>query len=300
MSGNGPVVSGEVVWVGGIRLFVRRFGDPALPMLIVVHGGPTWDHTYLLPAVAELADLAHVVLFDLRGCGRSSRTPAVGALPVSALQPDLLADDVAALIRHYGSARADVLGFSYGGGIAMRVVDQHPDLVRSLILASTTAYQDYQQERAASADYQARAFMCTEIAWDDPVLTGPDAPDGALSRAMAYAGAPRDVWHLDRLDEWHRVLAAIRFSSDWNAPHSTGQLRPGVPEDAERVLRRWAGPVLIVQGCREMAFPIGLARKLHAALPASTLAEIPDAAHMAHFDNPEAWLAGIRAFLSRQ
>jgi pimeloyl-ACP methyl ester carboxylesterase len=117
---------------------------------------------------------------------------------------------------------------------------------------------------------------------------------------MAYAGAPRDLWHLDRLDEWHRVLAAIRFSSDWNAPHAAGQLRPGVPEDAERVLRRWAGPVLIVQGCREMAFPIGLARKLHAALPASTLAEIPDAAHMAHFDNPEAWLAGIRAFLSRQ
>ena len=46
-----------------------------------------------------------------------------------------------------------------------------------------------------------------------------------------------------------------------------------------------------------MAFPVSLARKLHTALPASTLTEIPDAAHMAHFDNPEAWLAGIRRFL---
>ena len=67
---------------------------------------------------------------DLRGCGRSSRTPPIGDLPLAALQPDQLADDVAALIRHYGAARADVLGFSYGGGIAMRVIDQHPGLVR--------------------------------------------------------------------------------------------------------------------------------------------------------------------------
>ena len=94
----------ELVAAGAVELFVRRFGDPALPMLVVVHGGPTWDHSYLLPAVAALADLAHVVLFDLRGCGRSSRTPP-SVLPVAALQPDLAADDVAALIRYSGAVQ---------------------------------------------------------------------------------------------------------------------------------------------------------------------------------------------------
>ena len=58
------------------------------------------------------------------------------------------------------------------------------------------------------------------------------------------------------------------------------------------------GPVLIVHGSREMGFPIGVARRLHAELSASTLAGIPDAAHMAHFDNPAAWTAAIRAFLA--
>src|SRR5580693_6040661 len=99
---DSAAADGEVVSVDGVRLFVRRFGDAALPMLIVVHGGPTWDHTYLLSPVSDLPD--------------------------AALQPDLLANDVAALIRHYDAARADVLGFSYGGGIAMRMIDQHPDL----------------------------------------------------------------------------------------------------------------------------------------------------------------------------
>ena len=288
----------ELVTAGDVELFVRRFGDPRLPMLIVVHGGPTWDHSYLVPAVAGLADLAHVVLFDVRGCGRSSRTPPVGQLPFTALQPDLVADDIAALIRHYGAAQADVLGFSYGGGVAMRFVDQHPGMIRRLILASTSAYRDHGRAREASADYQARAPLCADIAWDDPVLAGPNAPDGALSKAMAYAGAPFDIWQLDRLEDWHRMLARVRFSSDWNAPHAAGQLRPAMPDNAETVLRNWARPVLILQGSREMSFPVSLARKLHTALPASTLAEIPDAAHMAHFDNGQAWLAAIRSFLN--
>jgi pimeloyl-ACP methyl ester carboxylesterase len=296
MKGN-SVPHGQVITVNGVELFVRRFGDPGLPMLVVIHGGPTWDHSYLLPAVAELTDIAHVVLFDLRGCGRSSRTPPAGQLPVEALQPDYLADDVAALVRHLGAGRADVLGFSYGGGVAMRVVDQHPDLVRSLILASTTAYQDFRDELEASAEYHQRGALCTEIDFADPELTGPDAPDGALSRAMAFGDAPRDVWQLGRLDQWHEVLGGVRFSSDWNAPHAAGLLRRAAPADPPRVLTTWGGPVLILHGRHDTGFPVGVARRLHAEVPGSVLVEVPDAAHMAHFDNPSAWTSAIRAFL---
>jgi pimeloyl-ACP methyl ester carboxylesterase len=46
-----------------------------------------------------------------------------------------------------------------------------------------------------------------------------------------------------------------------------------------------------------MSYPVSVARRLHAELPASTLVEVPQAAHMAHFDNPTAWLGAIRAFL---
>ena len=292
------MADGDVLQVNGVDLFVRRFGDPTLPLLIVIHGGPTWDHSYLLPAVAELADVAHVLMFDLRGCGRSTRTPPAGTLPVTALQPDFLADDVAALIRRVGADRADVLGFSYGGMVAMRVIEQHPEVVRRVILASTTAYRDVQHELDASADYRERAALCGEVGFDDPVLTGPDAPDGALSRAMAVAGAPHQVWRLDRLDEWLRVLERTRFSNDWNEPYASGRLRPAAPDDAPRVLRDWGGPALVLHGAREMSFPITLARRLHAEVPASRLVEVPEAAHMAHFDNPSAWLTAIRDFLS--
>lgn len=294
---NDVTESGAVVRVNGLAMFVRRLGDRGLPPLVVIHGGPTWDHSYLTSGVAGLTDVAHVVLFDLRGCGRSHRTPPVGDLPEDQLQPTLIADDVAALIKALGVESADVLGFSWGGRIAMRLVQQHPGVVNRLILASTTAYTDFEAELEASADYQQRRKLCPEINFDDPRMTDPDAPDGALSRAMAYADAPLQIWQLDRLGEWHEVLAQVRFSSDYNGPYLKGTLPPGGPDNAAEVLRTWARPVLILQGAREMSFPISTARRLHAVLPSSTLAEIPEAAHMAHFDNPTAWQTAVRQFL---
>jgi pimeloyl-ACP methyl ester carboxylesterase len=288
---------GAVVRLNGVDLFVRRLGDRDLPVLVVIHGGPTWDHGFLLPTVADLVDTAQVIMFDLRGCGRSHRTPPIGDLPESQLQPHLLADDVAALIHALDVGPVDVLGFSYGGRIAMRLVQQHPTVVRRLILASTTAYTDFDSELKDSADYRQRRGMCTDISFDDPVLTGPGAPDGALSRAMAHAQAPLQVWHLDRLDAWRQILDRVRFTSDYNRPYASGSLLPGGPENATEVVFDWGRPVLILHGANEMTFPIGTARRLHAALPASTLAAIPDAAHMAHFDNPTHWLAAIRQFL---
>lgn len=112
--------------INGVELFVRRRGDPALPPLIVVHGGPTWDHSYLAPAVERLSDVAHVVMFDLRGCRHSAGIRPLGTLAVDDLRPELLADDVAGLVDHVGVERADILGFSCGGMIAMRTVAQHP------------------------------------------------------------------------------------------------------------------------------------------------------------------------------
>ena len=287
-------MSGSVVVVNGVRLFVRRFGDPALPPLVVLHGGPTWDHSYLLPAAARLADVAHVVLFDLPGCGRSHRTAPHGDLPDDRLQPESLADDIAALIHDLGHPAADVLGFSYGGRLAMRLVQRHPDAVRRLILASTTAYTDYTEQLHNSADYRERARMCPTISFDDPELAG---PDGALSRAMAHADAPLHIWRLDRLDDWRRVLDRVRFTSDYNQLYATGALRPAAVDTAAQILRSWAHPVLILHGARETCFPIAVARRLHDELPTSALAEIPDAGHMAHFDNPTPWLAAVRRFL---
>ena len=280
---------GENLKINGIDLWVRRFGDPTLPALIVIHGGPTWDHSYLLPAVAELADIRHVVLFDLRGCGRTGRH-----LPPEQIQPDHIVEDVHQLIDLLGFDRADLLGFSYGGMLAMSFVERHSTRVRSAILASTTAYVDFEADLAALPDYIERSMMAVDTDWSDYA----DAGDGELSRAMAHDSLPLNVWDMSRWDEWRSVLDNVIFSSDWNEVYASGQLRSPRPADPAAALREAGVPVLILHGAREMSFPVSMARRLHEAVPGSVLALVPEAAHMAHFDNPTAWLAAIREFLA--
>jgi pimeloyl-ACP methyl ester carboxylesterase len=93
------------------------------------------------------------------------------------------------------------------------------------------------------------------------------------------------------------VLERVRFSSDYNRLFATGALRPAAPDEPVAVLRDWGRPVLIVHGRHDMGFPVGVARRLHAELPGSVLAEITGAGHMAHFDDPGGWLDAVRRFL---
>ncbi|WP_246083478.1 alpha/beta fold hydrolase [Nonomuraea diastatica] len=90
-----------------MRLYVREFDGPADRTLLVIHGGPDWDHSYLVEPLRELAGGRRLLFPDLRGCGRSP--------VVDPLTPDAMVADLIELI---GSSAVDVLGFSYGGLIA--------------------------------------------------------------------------------------------------------------------------------------------------------------------------------------
>jgi pimeloyl-ACP methyl ester carboxylesterase len=282
--------AGELFRINGIDLYARGFGDPALPVLLVAHGGPTWDHSYLLPAVAHLADVRHVVLTDLRGNGRSGRH-----LPLDQLQPEYVVDDLRALIQLLGADRADLLGFSFGGSIAMAFAARYPRALRSVIIASACAYDDdLEPLLEASPDYRARSALARQT--DPAAYAG--APDGALSRAMAHDSLPLNVWDESRWDEWRAVLDRVVFSDDWGNAFEAGGVRRARPADPPAALRAAGVPVLILHGEREMGFPVSLARRLHEDVPGSRLVLVPDAAHMAHFDNSAAWVAAIRDFLT--
>ena len=282
--------AGELLRINDIDLYARGFGDPALPVLLVAHGGPTWDHSYLLPAVARLGDVRHVVLTDLRGNGRSGRH-----LPLDQLQPDLVVEDLRALVDHLGAERVDLLGFSFGASMAMAFAGRHPRSLRSVIIASGCAYDDELEPLLeTSEDYQARRALARET---DPAGYAA-APDGALSHAMALDSLPLNVWDESRWAEWRAVLDRVIFSDDRGRAFGAGTVRRNDRADPPAALRAAGVPVLILHGEREMSFPVSLARRLHEEVPGSRLVLVPDAAHMAHFDNPAAWVGAIREFLT--
>lgn len=134
---GGAVDEGRMVRVGATTLFVRELGvrRPPRTSLLVLHGGPDVGHRYLLPGIEPLEPDHHVVLFDFRGCGLSSR-----GLPEDALQPENVVDDAHELIGTLDLGPVDVLGFSTGGRTAVELVRRFPGDVRRLIVASASAY----------------------------------------------------------------------------------------------------------------------------------------------------------------
>ncbi|MGG8405963.1 alpha/beta fold hydrolase [Streptomyces sp. 12297] len=100
-------------------------GEP----LVLLHGGLGAGEMYE-PLLRALTAHRRVIVADLQGHGR---TPDVPGRP---LRPELLADDVAALLHHLGVGQADVLGYSLGGMAALWTAVRHPALVRRLVLVS--------------------------------------------------------------------------------------------------------------------------------------------------------------------
>jgi len=113
--------------VNGIELAYQTFGegDP----LVLLHGG-FGSVEMFGPNIAALASGRQVIGMDLQSHGR---TPAADR----PMRFETMADDVAALIRELGLPKADVMGFSLGGGVALRTAIQHPDVVNRLVLVST-------------------------------------------------------------------------------------------------------------------------------------------------------------------
>jgi pimeloyl-ACP methyl ester carboxylesterase len=115
--------------VNGIELAWQSFGDGGPAPLVLLHGG-FGSVEMFGPNIAGLAAGRRVIGIDLQSHGRS---PAANR-PMTF---EGMADDIAAVVGNLGLGQADVMGFSLGGGVALRTAIQHPDVVRRLALVST-------------------------------------------------------------------------------------------------------------------------------------------------------------------
>jgi pimeloyl-ACP methyl ester carboxylesterase len=118
--------------VNGIKLYyeVHGAGRP----LILLHGGLGAIEMFG-PNLAELAKTRQVIGVDLQGHGRTADIDRP-------LSPQLMADDVAALIKHLRLDRPGVMGFSLGGGVAVHTAIRHPEVVGKLVVVSTPIRRD--------------------------------------------------------------------------------------------------------------------------------------------------------------
>src|SRR6266404_3201661 len=139
--------------LNGVRLYTRRVGHG--PPVVVLHGGPGAHHDYLLPQYDHLAEGGRALLYyDQRGGGRS---PVPRDVPVGWREH---VADLEALRGYWELDRLTVVGYSWGGLLALLYALEHPDRIARLALVSaapvTAAWRDEFERRFAARMAQPR------------------------------------------------------------------------------------------------------------------------------------------------
>jgi proline iminopeptidase len=258
------------------------------PTLLLLHGGPGFDHTSYKPAFSALADLVQIVYLDHRGNGRSSGgDPATWCLAQ-------WGDDVRAFCDVLGIERPVVYGASFGGMVTLAYATRHPDHPGKLILVST--------EAAGHSHLERRVALFER-------LGGPEV--GALARRRFLQGK------LDAqdLEAWVRLAFPVYT------------LTKKDPLAAQRAIRRsevnlWFArpggegrtfnffsalssiqcPTLVLGGEEDPMIPIECQEDIVAALPAHLVRfeRFPNCGHSVIADSPQRAFAVIRDFIGQQ
>jgi len=273
----------------GVRLFVDIEGPGLVPdgptmreqpTLVLLHGGPGYDHSGFKPLFSRLADLAQIVYVDHRGHGRSDRRPA------AEWTLDTFADDVVRLCDALGVRRPIVLGQSFGGFVAQRYIARHPAHPAQVILSSTSHHMGLERKLAMFERLggpQARA--AAEAFWTLP---------GAATWAEYNRVCMR--WYNTRPPASDEARQRIVFNEEILFTSAAGEQRtmnllPG--------LERAQCPVLVMAGDTDPVTPIEDAQDIVAALPPQWVRfeRFANAGHGAWRDDPEAAIAVLRRFI---
>jgi pimeloyl-ACP methyl ester carboxylesterase len=274
----------------GVRLFVDIEGPGLVPdgpvmrekpTLILLHGGPGYDHSGFKPAFSRLADVAQIVYYDHRGHGRSDRRPA------DEWTLDTFADDVVRLCDALGVTRPVVLGQSFGGFVAQRYIARHPDHPAKVVLSSTSPHLGLARKLAMFERLGGPAARAVaEAFWRQPC----EATWAPYRQACLplYNTTPA------RSDEATRRIVfneAILFASA-SGEQQTMNLLPG--------LARAQCPVLVMAGAQDPVCPLADSQDIAAALPPglAELAVFERSGHGAWRDEVDAAFARLRAFIA--
>jgi proline iminopeptidase len=289
-----PYDSGMLDVGDGHQVYWEMCGTPGAKPAILLHGGPGAG---LSAGHRQLFDPARyqVMLFDQRGCGRST--------PNASLEANTtwhLVDDIERLRALLGVDRWSVVGGSWGSTLALAYAERHPDRVTDLVLrgiftvrreeiawyyqeGASWLYPDLWEGFLAPIPVEERSDLVA--AYRRRLIDGD--PDVRLEAARAWS-----LWEGQTItllpnpalrDQFARDEYALAFARIENHYFvHDAFLEPGQLIRDVHLVRHIPG--VIVQGRYDLATPMRTAWELHRAWPEAEFHIVPDAGHA--YDEP--------------
>ena len=274
--------------VNGCRLFVDVVGEalrpegPLMierPVVILLHGGPGFDHSSMKPDFDPLSDTAQLIYYDHRGQGRSDLSEP------SRWHLDQWADDLYELIDVLGIEQPIVLGLSFGGFVAQNYAIRHPGRLHKLILASTVARMRREPVYAAFERFGGQhAREVAETFWTDPSSANMEV---YMRECMPlYTRTPRDPDASRRSVMRPEVIEhfARDGGENWRFDYREG-------------LGSVTAPTLVTGGALDPVTPVEVIREMADCIPNCRYVEYADAGHGVHRDT-DAVFDVLREFIT--
>jgi pimeloyl-ACP methyl ester carboxylesterase len=241
------------------------------PTLVLLHAFP-FNQDMWEPQLEGLTDVAHVITLDLPGFGASQTTDGDYSL-------DTMAEIVHDFVRHLGHERVVLGGLSMGGYIALAYARKYPQHLQGLILASTRANADSEEQR------RRRLEQIQEINQHGLRGLAESMPHKVLTAATA-------VKRPALLKELSGHIAASNVMAVTGALEAMAN-RP----DATDVLPAIHVPTLVIAGEGDDLTSVGVAQEMLQHLPKGKLVSIPGAGHLANMEDPKAFNEAVAAFM---
>jgi pimeloyl-ACP methyl ester carboxylesterase len=276
-----PIPLSHVI-IHGHDVRYRRAG--AGETVVLIHGLAGSSRTWRA-VMPELAESYDVIAPDLLGHGESAK-------PMGDYSLGAHASGLRDLLGALGVSSATIVGQSFGGGVAMQLAYQHPELCDRLVLVCSGG-------------------LGREVSWLLRLVTLPGAEHVMpliFPRPVADRGedvnrflAGRGL-HIPRVAEMWRAYTSLAGTENRKAFVRTirGVIEPGgqTVSALDRLYLASHVPTLIIWGDRDDIIPVSHAYTAHDAIPGSRLEILEGLGHVPHVEAPEQVLAVLTDFLA--
>jgi proline iminopeptidase len=280
-----PPLTQQTVRARGLDFAV--FKSPAVDgtmQLLCINGGLHFGHDVLWPALAPLSAKRQLIFFDQRGRGKSQTPPAARG---SRIEYD--AGDVAPLREALGIEQWNVLGHSWGGGLAMLSTAQDQDAVNKLVTVDAVGpTSEWLSRLHSGALTRLTGDRRDALARLDPANLKVDD----IAAHAEYTSALYPAWFADR--EFGAIFSSPRANSPTGAAVAARLRREGY--DWTSIIRTIRVPTLVVHGEDDL-LDASVAHEIRELIPRSELSLIPHAGHLPFWEAPEEFFGRVEAFL---
>jgi proline iminopeptidase len=279
-----PSGPGKTFQAPGATIWYEVRGSAAGRPLIMVNGGPGFDHNYVLCSDAwdAIAKKRRVVFYDQRGNGRS------GALTKE--QTCTVADqvsDLEALRAELHADKIDLLGHSWGGYLVMAYAARHPEHVAHLLIVDS-----------ASPKWTDTDFIFKYVFPEGIDKQGSLDFYDALGDSVSGANSLHEYLGMlfvsgEKRDEFLSRSADYHYARSVNEVLNTDLNRI----DMWPVLPSFTMPTLVITGRYDCNVAPSTAWKIHKAIPGSKWKVFEKSGHLPYFEEPEAFARTVDEFV---